>query len=106
MSYAQKAIDTIRELPQEADGILLWEFPEEDFAAYLAMPDTPPLESHGHYLAVLAAIQADVEETGRLVRRVRVPVATVVAELTRHRWPNDTQHRAMVIGELDATGGN
>lgn len=104
MSYAQKAIDTIRELPQEADGILLWEFPEEDFAAYLAMPDTPPLESHGHYLAVLAAIQADVERTGRLVRRVRVPVATVVAELARHGWPNDTQHRAKAIGELGAGG--
>jgi len=106
MDYAQKAIGTRRELPQEANGIFLWEFPEEDFAAYLAMPDTPPLESYGHYLAVLATIQADVEKTGRLVRRVRVPVATVVAELARHGWPNDTQHRAMVIGELDATGGN
>jgi len=99
MNYAE-AIDTIRELPERADGILLWEFPEEDFAAYLAMPDTPPLESHGHYLAALAAIQADVERTGRLVRRVRVPVATMIAELKRRNWPNDTQYRARLLGEL------
>lgn len=101
MSYAKQAIDTIRE---RADGILLWEFPEEDFAAYLAMPDTPPLESYGHYLAAIAAIQANVERTGRLVRRVRTSVATMIAELKRRNWPNDTQHRAMVIGELAAGG--
>ena len=53
-------------------------------------------------LAAIAAIQANVERTGRLVRRVRVPVATMIAELKRHNWPNDTQHRAMVIRELGA----
>ncbi|MHB9044301.1 MAG: hypothetical protein ACYC35_00025 [Pirellulales bacterium] len=103
MSYAQKAIDKIRDLPQDAARVYLWEFPEEDFAAYLAMPDTPRLESHGHYLAAIAAIQADVEQRGTHVARVRVPVAAVVAELAKHNWPNDTQHRATVIGELGAT---
>lgn len=106
MDYAHKTIDTRCNRPQEANRILLWEFPEEDFAAYLAMPDTPPLESYSHYLATLAAIQAEVEKTGRLVRRLRAPVAAVVAELARHHWPNDTQHRVKIIEDFDATGGN
>ena len=102
MSYTKKAIDTI---PQDAARVYLWEFPEEDFAAYLAMPDTPRLESHDHYLAAIAAIQADVEQRGTRVVRLRVPVATMLAELENRNWPNDAQHRAMVIGELWA-GGN
>ena len=79
-----------------------------DFAAYLAMPDTPRLESHGHYLALVAAIQADVERSGKRVMRVRIPVATMIAELGKHGWPNDTKHRAKVIGLLGPTaaGGN
>lgn len=104
MSYAQKAINTIRTLPNEADGILLWEIPEEDFAAYKAMPDVPPMESHGDYLAALAAIQADVERTGRIAHRVRFPVATVIAELEKRDWPNNCQHRARVLGLLAAQG--
>jgi hypothetical protein len=104
MSYAQ-ANDKTRELP-DATRAYRWEFPEEDFAAYLAMPDTPPLESHGHYLAAIAAIQADVERRGTSVVRVRVPVATMIGELAKHNWPNDPQHRATVIGELGAIGGN
>ena len=104
MSYAKKAIDKVRELPQDA-GVFMWEVPPEDFDAYLAMPDTPAPESHGHYLALVAAIQADVERTGKRVMRVRIPVSTVIAELDRHNWPNDTKHRAKVIGELGAIGG-
>jgi hypothetical protein len=102
MSYAKKAIDKIRELPQKADGVFLWEVPEGDFAAYLAMPDTPALESHGHYLALVAAIQADVERSGKRVMRVRIPVSAMIAELEKHNWPNDTKHRAKVIGLLAA----
>jgi hypothetical protein len=101
MDYAKKAINTIRELPQGADGVLLWEVPESDFAAYLAMPDTPQV-SYGRYLALVAAIQADVERSGKVVRRVRIPVATMVSELARHGWSNDTKHRAKVIGLLGA----
>jgi hypothetical protein len=103
MSYPKKAIDKVRELPQEADGVFLWEVSENDFAAYLAMPDTPRLESHGHYLALVAAIQADVGRSGKRVVRVRIPVATMMAELKKHNWPNDTKHRAKVIGELGPT---
>jgi len=100
MSYAQKAINEIRSLPQDAMRVYLWEFPEEDFAAYLAMPDTPRLESHGDYLAVVAAIQADLEGRGTQVRRGRMPVATMIAELEKHNWPNGVQHRTKVIGLL------
>ena len=104
MSYAKKAIDAIRDLPQQADGVFLWEVSEGDFAAYLAMPDTPRLESHGHYLALVAAIQADVERSGKRIMRVQFPVATMIAELEKHNWPNDTKHRAKIIGLLGAAG--
>ena len=60
-SYAQKAVEAVRGIPHDAGRVFLWEFPESDFAAYLAMPDTPRLESHGQYLAVIAAMQADLE---------------------------------------------
>jgi hypothetical protein len=101
MDYAKKAIDKVREI--DARRVFLWEVQPDDYAAYLAMPDTPKLESHGHYLAVLAALQADMERKGTQVVRVRVPVATMVAELGKRNWPNDSKHRAKVIGELGAT---
>lgn len=66
------------------------------------MPDTPRLESHGHYLAVITALQAGVERKGTQIVRVRVPVATMIAELAQRDWPNDTKRRAKVMGELGA----
>jgi hypothetical protein len=47
------------------------------------MPDTPRMESHGRYLAVIPALQAEVEGKGTRVVRVCVPVATMLAELAR-----------------------
>jgi len=101
-NYAQKAVNAIRGLPDQADGVVLWEVPVADFTAWRAMPDTPTLQSHGDYLAALAAIQADVERAGKNVRRVRLPVADVIAALEKNNWPNDTKHRAKVIGLLGA----
>ena len=63
-SYAQKAVEAVRDIPHDARRVYLWEFPPEDFEAYQAMPDTPRLKSHGHYLAVIAAMQADLEGRG------------------------------------------
>ena len=97
-NYAQKAVNAIRGLPDQADGVVLWEVPVADFTAWRAMPDTPTLQSHGDYLAALAAIQA----AGKNVRRVRLPVADVFAALEKNNWSNDTKHRAKVIGLLGA----
>ena len=99
-SYVQKAIEAARGIPDNARRVWLWEFPEADLAAYLAMPDTPRIKTYGDYLAALAALQADLEGRGLIVVRVRFPVATVLAELERHGWPNNTQHRAKVTAEL------
>jgi hypothetical protein len=99
MSYIQKSIGKIRELPQQSCA-LLWMFPEEDFPAYKAMPDTPTMNTYNDYLALLAAIQADVERTGKVVRRMQIPVAMMLAELEKHGWPNDVKHRTKVIGLL------
>ena len=68
-------------------------------------PTRRALESHGRYLALVAAIQADVERSGKRVVRVRMPVSAMIAELEKHGWPNDTKHRAKVIGERGAIGG-
>ena len=105
-SYAQKVIEAVRGIPHDAEQaakVCLWEFPESDLAAYQAMPDTPRLKSYGDYLAVLAAMQADLEGKGARVVRVKIPVATMLVELEKHNWPNDTEHRAGVTGELGAT---
>ncbi len=102
MNYAQKAITVIRTLPGDAKTVKLWQFPEEDFDAWRAMPETPKLESYGEYLAVLSAIQADIEGRGMIVTRMDIPVAMMIDELTHHGWPNDTQHRAKVLGLLGA----
>lgn len=99
-------IEAVRGIPHDAKQAAkacLWEFPESDFAAYQAMPDVPRLESYGQYLAVIAAMQADLERQGAHVARVQIPVATMLAELEKHNWPNDTEHRAGVTGELGAT---
>ena len=87
MDYTRKAIKTIRELPQGANGVLLWEFPAEDFDAWRAMPNTPAMNSYGDYLALVAAIQADVERSGRRVVRLRASVATIPLG-ARWRWPS------------------
>lgn len=59
--------------------------------------------SYADYLALMAALQADMERRGTQVVRLRVPVSRVIEELERHNWPNDNKHRAKVIGELGAT---
>ena len=66
-SYAQKAIEAVRDIPCDAGQaakVCLWEYPPEDFEAHQAMPDTPRLKSYDDYLAVLAAMQADLEGRG------------------------------------------
>ena len=101
-SYAQKAVEAVRGIPNNARRVYLWEFPEADLAAHQALPDTPRMKTYGDYLAVLAAMQADLEGRGARVVRVKMPVATMLAELEKHGWPNDTKHRSGVTGELGA----
>ncbi len=104
MDYIQKAINTIRELPSAADGILLWEFPEQDLDAYRTMPDTRAFKTYGEYLAAMAALQADIERRGKIVLRVKLPVADVVAELARLGLTNNNQNRAQVVTLLAQKG--
>jgi hypothetical protein len=101
-SYTQKAIEAVRGIPHDARRAYLWEFPPEDLEAYQAMPDVPQLKDHDDYLARIAGIQADLEHRGIRVFRVRFSAATMLAELEKHGWPNDTQHRTKVTGELGA----
>ncbi len=105
-TYAQNAIQAIRALPRQADGVILWEYPEQDLAAYLTMPDTRAFKTYGDYLAVIAAIQADIERQGKIVVRVKATVADVVAELGKRGLPNNNQNRAAVLGLLASKQGS
>ncbi len=91
-------------MPQDASCAYLWQFPESGFDQWRAMPDTPALESYGDYLAVIAALQADIERKGTEVRRVRMSVIAMIAELENRGFPNDVQHRTRIIGLLGAGG--
>ncbi len=101
MDYAQKAMTALRTLPADA-GIVLWQFPQEDFEAWRAMPDTPALDSYEKYLSVLAAMQGDIERRGKQARRVVIPVAAVIAELDRLGLENNSQNRSNIIKGLGA----
>ncbi len=99
-SYTQKALEDSRAIPNDARRVWLWEFPESDFAAHQAMPETPRLATYGDYLGALAALQADLERRDMIVVRVKFSVSAMLAELEKHGWPNDVQHRAKVTGEF------
>ncbi|MHB9044345.1 MAG: hypothetical protein ACYC35_00245 [Pirellulales bacterium] len=101
-SYAQKAVEAVRGIPNNARRVYLWEFPEADLAAHQALPDTPRMKTYGDYLAAIAALQADLERRGSIVVRVKFSVATMLAELQERGWLNDVKHRAGVTGELGA----
>jgi hypothetical protein len=101
-SYAQKAVEAVRGIPNNARRVYLWEFPEADLAAHQALPDTPRMKTYGDYLAAIAALQADLERRGSIVVRAKFSVATMLAELQERGWPNDVKHRAGVTGELGA----
>ena len=101
-SYAQKAVEAVRGIPNNARRVYLWEFPEADLAAHQALPDTPRMKTYGDYLAAIAALQADLERRGSIVVRVKFSIATMLAELQERGWLNDVKHRAGVTGELGA----
>ena len=101
-SYAQKAVEAVRGIPNNARRVYLWEFPEADLAAHQALPDTPRMKTHDDYLAAIAALQADLERRGSIVVRVKFSIATMLAELQERGWLNDVKHRAGVTGELGA----
>ena len=101
-SYAQKAVEAVRGIPNNARRVYLWEFPEADLAAHQALPDTPHMKTYGDYLAAIAALQADLERRGSIVVRVKFSIATMLAELQERGWLNDVKHRAGVTGELGA----
>ena len=58
----------------------------------------PALNSYDDYLALVAAVQADVERVSKRV--VRVPVATMIAELEKHGWPGSVSGNSLVSEPL------
>ncbi len=82
--------------------VTLWEFPEEDFSAWIALVGDPGIHDHEEYLSLLAGIEADQQRAGREVRRARFTVAEMVRRLAEAGWPNDPQHRAAVTGLVAA----
>ena len=80
------------------DQIALWQFPESDFAAWCELVGTPQVASHGEYITMLAAVQADQERQGRNVVRVQMSVAKMIDGLAAHGWENSPKMRAAVVG--------
>ncbi len=76
--------------------IALWEFPAADFDAWRELVGTPEVASHADYMALLAAVQADQERQGMEVRRVKMTVAEMRAELVARGLTNTPDNRAAV----------
>lgn len=74
----------------------LWQFPAADFDAWCELVDSPEVASHADYMALLAAIQADLERQGQTVRRVTMSVAEMRAELAARGLQNTPDNRAAV----------
>jgi hypothetical protein len=79
------------------DKVNLWVFPENDFAAWCELVGASLVGSHAGYMTLLAAVQADVERQGLVVRRVMLTVAEMRESLAAHNWPNTPDYRAAVI---------
>lgn len=77
-------------------NIALWEFPATDFDAWCQLVGTPEVASHADYMALLAAVQADLERQGREVHRVQMTVAEMRAELAARGLPNTPDNRAAI----------
>jgi hypothetical protein len=76
--------------------ITLWEFPDADFADWLALVGKAEVASHADYMALLAAVQADLERQGREVVRVKMTVAEMRAGLAERGLENTPDNRAAI----------
>lgn len=103
-TFPQRIQQTVREIvgAGEPDAIALWEFPEEDFPAWIELTGASHVLSYGAYAAMLAAVQADQERQGRRVRRARFGVDRMRAALVRLGWPNTPDHRAAIVAGVAA----
>ena len=75
--------------------IHLWDWALDDESAWQAL--TGDAMTHREYQTVIAGVQADQEQQGRTVNRVRMTVAEMKAELSARGLPNDPVGRATVI---------
>lgn len=81
--------------------ICLWEFPAADFADWLVLVGKPECRSHGDYLTLLAAVQADQERQGQEVVRMKMTVAAMREALESAGRENTAANRATVIAMRD-----
>lgn len=77
--------------------INLWIFPEADFADWCELVETPQVGNYAEYLTLIAALQADQEHQGHVVRRVQMTVTEMREALAANNWPNTPDYRAAVI---------
>lgn len=77
-------------------NVALWEFPAADFDAWRALVCSPEVASYADYMSLLAAVQADLERSGKTVRRVKMTVAQMQAGLLERGLENTPDNRAAV----------
>ncbi len=75
--------------------LAIWQFPEEDFAAWKKLTGDRAA-NYRAYMDVLAAVQADQERQGRTVVRKRFSVAEMRRRLTETGLENTTDNRALI----------
>jgi len=78
-------------------NICVWVFPEADFADWCELVGTPQVVDYAGYLALLAAVEADQERQGHVVRRVEMTVAQMREALVERDLPNTPVARAAVL---------
>lgn len=76
--------------------IVLWQFPEADFADWCEFVGTPEVSDYAGYLTLLSAVQADQERQGREVIRARFTVAEMRAALAERGMQNTPDNRATI----------
>ena len=81
--------------------ITLWEFTATDFDAWCELVGSPEVASHAEYMALLAAVQADLERQGHEVVRVKMTVAEMRARLADRGLENTPDNRAAITALKD-----
>jgi hypothetical protein len=85
-------------------AITLWEFPSADFADWCQLVGEPAVGSYAEYLALLDRVQADCEDQGRTVRRVKMTVRQMRDALAEEHMDNTPDNRAAIVGLHEIRG--